>query len=159
MKNLLILFGVVIAALCWMAHVVISSYPDVNDKEVALADISIKQDMPLDITALSKNLGVEFIALDAKEVDFPQFLEAKFSLNAIYTSGDLAVARVKVSQSNSNEILNLRAGDTLYQYQVVKIDVNSITLSTNDKNTEAVQLKMFKPLTVSIKTPETNGEV
>ncbi|WP_105167338.1 hypothetical protein [Pseudoalteromonas sp. T1lg23B] len=159
MKNLLILCAVVLCALGWVAQVVISSFPDVDDKEVTLVDVAITQEQPLDIAALSKNLGVEFVDLDAKKGDLPKSMEVKLALNAIYTSGDVAVARLKVSQDNREEVLNVRAGDALYQYHVEKVDVNSILLSTEDKNTKAVQLKMFKPQTVSIKTTETNGEV
>ncbi|CAM4122787.1 hypothetical protein [Pseudoalteromonas byunsanensis] len=159
MKNLLILCGSVIAALCWVAQVVFSSFPDIDDKEMALADVSITHEKPLDIAALSKNLGVDFIDLNAKKANLPKSTEVKLSLNAIYTSGDVAVARVKVSHNNRDETLNIRAGDAFYQFRVEKVDVSSIVLITEDKNTETVQLKMFKPQTVSIETSETNGEV
>ncbi|WP_130164854.1 hypothetical protein [Pseudoalteromonas sp. OF7H-1] len=157
MKNLLILCSFIIVVIWWALKMIMASYINVSEKENNLTAIDIHTESPLDVEALSRNLGVEFKRIDDKKLDVPLYQDAQLSLIAVYTSGELAVARVKVTLSDSDEYLNIKKGDSFYQYRITEIDVNSITLSLKD--TQPIELKIFKPLTVSVMASEANGEV
>ncbi|ATC81036.1 hypothetical protein PAGA_a0477 [Pseudoalteromonas agarivorans DSM 14585] len=109
-----------------------------------------------DIEQLANTLGVDYseIGKDSNEGDDkgPDIIDATLSLVSVYTSGNVANARIKIKTPDGEELINLSKGDKFESLELQEILAAAVELSNNGQQ---VLLKMYKPEVISI--TKTNG--
>ena len=156
MRNILVLLCVCIAAFVWVSDFLLLGDDNSNKKEansfnLETSRVSQKQ---FDIEQLAKTLGVDYqyIGKNKEDVIEPDIIEVTLSLVAIYTSGDMAKARLKVKSPTGEDTINVIKGDKFESLELSKISATEVELLNSG---QTVQLKMYKPQVISI--TKTNG--
>ena len=158
MRNILILLCVCIAIITWVSDFLLPENQSHQKKAPASVKLNVSRvaQTQFDIEQLANTLGVDYseIGKDSNEGDDkgPDIIDATLSLVSVYTSGNVANARIKIKTPDGEELINLSKGDKFESLELQEILVAAVELSNNGQQ---VLLKMYKPEVISI--TKTNG--
>ncbi|HAG40758.1 MULTISPECIES: hypothetical protein [Pseudoalteromonas] len=158
MRNILILLCVCIAIITWVSDFLLPENQSHQKKAPASVKLNVSRvaQTQFDIEQLANTLGVDYseIGKDSNEGDDkgPDIIDATLSLVSVYTSGNVANARIKIKTPDGEELINLSKGDKFESLELQEILAAAVELSNNGQQ---VLLKMYKPEVISI--TKTNG--
>ncbi|KPZ52516.1 hypothetical protein AN391_03659 [Pseudoalteromonas sp. P1-13-1a] len=158
MRNILILLCVCIAIITWVSDFLLPENQSHQKKAPASVKLNVSRvaQTQFDIEQLANTLGIDYseIGKDSNEGDDkgPDIIDATLSLVSVYTSGNVANARIKIKTPDGEELINLSKGDKFESLELQEILAAAVELSNNGQQ---VLLKMYKPKVISI--TKTNG--
>ncbi|MCW1718710.1 hypothetical protein OIZ54_08080 [Pseudoalteromonas sp. A3] len=157
MRNILILLCVCIAIIIWVSDFLLPDNQSRQKKDTAPVKLNASKvaQTQFNIEQLANTLGVDYTEIgkdESENSEGPDVIDATLSLVSVYTSGEVANARIKIKTPDGEELINLSKGDKFESLELQEILAAAVELSNNGQQ---VLLKMYKPEIISI--TKTNG--